>query len=97
MAKMFEISVACAHPNDGFWQTVSVVEGTTALEAIKQSGVLEYFKELEADTLSIGIYAVPAKLDAVLVQGDRVEIYRELLVDPKTVPRKAKPKAKKKV
>ena len=96
MAKKIEISVACAHPNNGFWQTMSVNEGTTALEAIKQSGVFEHFKELEPDTLSIGIYAVPAKLDAVLAPGDRVEIYRELLVDPKTVPRKAKLKAKKK-
>ena len=92
MAKMFEISVACAHPNDGFWQTMSVSEGTTALEVIKNSGVLEHFKELDVDTLSIGIYAIPAKLDTVLVEGDRVEIYRELLVDPKTVPRKAKKK-----
>ncbi len=92
MAKIIEISVACAHPNDGFWRTMSVSEGTTALQAIQNSGVLEHFKELETDTLSIGIYAVPAKLDTILVQGDRVEIYRELLVDPKTVPRKAKKK-----
>ncbi|MCP4934909.1 MAG: RnfH family protein [bacterium] len=90
------MSVACAYPNDGFWQTMSVIEGTTALEAIKKSGVLEHFKELETDTLSIGIYALPAKLDVVLVEGDRVEIYRPLLVDPKTVPRKAKLKTKKK-
>ena len=96
MAKTIDISVACARPNDSFWQTLTVNEGTTALEAIKNSGVLEYFKDLAPDDLGIGIYALPAKLDTVLVQGDRVEIYRPLLVDPKTVPRKAKPKAKKK-
>ncbi len=92
MAKQIEISVACARPHDGFWQTMTVNEGTTAFEAIKNSGVLEHFKDLAPDDLAIGIYALPAKLDTVLVQGDRVEIYRELLVDPKTVPRKAKKK-----
>ena len=92
MIKKIEISVACARPHDSFWQTMSVNEGTTALEAIKKSGVLEHFKDLQADELSIGIYALPAKLDRVLVHGDRVEIYRPLLVDPKTVPRKVKKK-----
>ena len=85
----------CA-PDDSFWQTLSVDEGTTALEAIKNSGVLEHFKDLDPQELSIGIYALPAKLDTILAHGDRVEIYRALLVDPKTVPRKAKPKVKKK-
>ena len=73
---------------------MTVAQGTTALEAIKASGVLGHFTDLEADTLSIGIYALPAKLLTVLQQGDRVEIYRSLLVDPKTVPRKTKLKPK---
>ena len=71
-----------------------VAVGTTARQAIEKSGVLERFADLDLEQLSIGIYAMPAKLDKVLEHGDRVEIYRALLVDPKTVPRKAKSKAK---
>lgn len=87
-----EISVAYALPDESFWQNMAVDPGTTAREAIKKSGVLERFKELELEDLSIGIYALPIKLDKVLVDGDRVEIYRPLLVDPKTVPKVSKKK-----
>ena len=92
MDEKIEISVAYALPDANFWQNMSVSPGTTAIEAIEKSGVLLQFKDLVLDDLSIGIYALPAKLDQVLVDGDRVEIYRALLVDPKTVPRKAKKK-----
>lgn len=94
MDEKIEVSVAYALPDDSFWQNMTVSMGTTAQQAIEKSGVLEHFKELEADKLTIGIYAMPAKLDQILVNGDRVEIYRALLVDPKTVPRKAKVKKK---
>jgi len=90
--KKIEISVAYALPDNSFWQYMSVRDGTTALEAIKKSGVLELFGELDPEALSIGIYAMPAKPEQRLVEGDRVEIYRPLLVDPKTVPRKARKK-----
>jgi putative ubiquitin-RnfH superfamily antitoxin RatB of RatAB toxin-antitoxin module len=94
MGGSFEVSVAYALPDDSFWQSMTVSPGTTAREAIKKSGVLERFSELDLETLSIGIYARSVQLDQVLADGDRVEIYRPLLVDPKTVPKKAKPKKK---
>jgi putative ubiquitin-RnfH superfamily antitoxin RatB of RatAB toxin-antitoxin module len=89
---LIEVSVAYALPHDSFWQNMTVPLGTTASQAIELSGVLERFSELDIEELSIGIYALPAKLNKVLADGDRVEIYRPLLVDPKTVPKKAKPK-----
>ncbi len=94
MSNKIEVSVAYALPDDSFWQNMAVSEGATARDAIEQSGVLERFRELELDKLSIGIFSMPTKLDHVLADGDRVEIYRPLLVDPKTVPKKAKPKKK---
>ncbi len=99
MEKEIPVSVAFALPKEGFWQDMTVAPGTTALEAVKRSGVLERFPVLDADHLSLGIFAVPIKPDRILEAGDRVEIYRPLLVDPKTVPRKAKRKTagKKKV
>ncbi len=97
MEKPIKISVAYALPDEGFWQDMAVPAGTTARDAIDNSGVLERFKELDLEALNIGIYAMPAKLDQVLKEGDRIEIYRDLLVDPKTVPRKVRSKAKTKV
>ena len=94
MTQKIEVSVAYALPDDSFWQNLTVSAGTTARQAIEKSGVLERYDELDPDKLDIGIYAMPVKPDQVLVAGDRVEIYRALLVDPKTVPRKAKTKKK---
>ena len=94
MSDQIEVSVAYALPEQNFWQYMRVPAGTTTREAIQKSGVLEDFSDLDLETLSIGIFALPTKLDQVLADGDRVEIYRALLVDPKTVPRKAKSKAK---
>ncbi len=94
MSGRISISVAYALPDNSFWQTLHVDKGTTAREAVEKSGVLELFSELKADSLTLGIYARPVKPDQVLAEGDRVEIYRPLLVDPRTVPRKAKTKKK---
>ena len=94
MGDSIEVSIAYAEPDDSFWQSMTVTAGSTAREAIEHSGVLEHFTHLDLETLSIGIYAKSVKLDQVLADGDRVEIYRPLLVDPKTVPKKAKPKKK---
>ncbi len=94
MSDKIDISVAYALPEQNFWQNITVEAGTTARKAIELSGVLQHFPDLDPKTLAIGIFALPIKADQVLVAGDRVEIYRALLVDPKTVPRKAKSKAK---
>lgn len=55
-----------------------------------RSGILEQFPEINLEQQKVGIYGKVSKLDAVLNDGDRVEIYRPITCDPKTVPRKAK-------
>jgi hypothetical protein len=45
------------------------------------------FPEIDMEKNKVGIFS---KLDAVLSDGDRIEIYRPIICDPKTVPRKAK-------
>jgi putative ubiquitin-RnfH superfamily antitoxin RatB of RatAB toxin-antitoxin module len=61
----------------------SVVAGATVLEAIRASGLLEQFPELDVSSLTVGIWGRPCLLDAGLNAGDRVEIYRPLAMDPK--------------
>lgn len=48
------------------------------------------FSEIDLEKNKVGIYGKVSKLDVVLNDGDRVEIYRPIICDPKTVPRKAK-------
>lgn len=58
-------------------------QGTTVAEAIERSGLAEKFAEFEVDPARVGIFSRKVRLDHVLRDGDRVEIYRRLRVDPK--------------
>jgi len=60
-----------------------VEEGTTVGVAIERSGILDEFPEIDLAVNRVGIFGKVAKLDAPLAPGDRVEIYRALIADPK--------------
>ena len=62
---------------------LEVEAGTTALEAIRRSGVLERHPEISAVRGRVGVFGKRVELDAPLRDGDRVELYRPLLADPK--------------
>ncbi len=57
--------------------------GSTAIQAIRASAILEQHPELDPQACKIGIFGKVQPLDTVLSQGDRVELYRPLKVDPK--------------
>jgi putative ubiquitin-RnfH superfamily antitoxin RatB of RatAB toxin-antitoxin module len=72
-------------------QALIPVESETALtaqQAIEQSGILERFSEIDLSSNKIGIFGKAAKLDVELSDGDRVEIYRPLIADPKEARKK---------
>lgn len=85
-----KIGIAYALPQRQVWFDVNLPDGATVKEAIEKSGILKQFPEINLETQKVGIFAKLSKLDAVLNDGDRVEIYRPITCDPKTVPRKAK-------
>lgn len=58
-----------------------VAENTTVKNALITSGVLETHPE--ASTLSFAIFSKPVSPDTILKDGDRIEIVRSLLIDPK--------------
>ena len=62
-----------------------VTRGTTVHQAIEQSGILDRFPEIDTTRLKAGIFGKLKKLDQPLRDGDRVEIYRPLIADPKQV------------
>jgi hypothetical protein len=68
--------------------SVESAEPLTAKQAIEASGILGRFPEIDLGTNKIGIFGKAAKLDAVLSEGDRVEIYRPLIADPKEARKK---------
>lgn len=90
------IEVVFALPDRQFLLHVKLTEGATVEEAIVQSGILSLRDDIDLSKNKVGIYSRPAKLSDILSDGDRVEIYRPLLADPKEIRRKRAEKAKQK-
>jgi len=79
------VEVAYATPKEQLILPVKVSDGTTAENAIKSSGMLSKYPEIDLAVNKIGIFGKLSKLDAPLRHLDRVEIYRPLIADPKEV------------
>ena len=83
-ARPIRVAVACTpRPGLAVELPVALAPGATALDAIRASGVLERFAELDLSRLPVGIWGRACALETRLADGDRVEIYRPLAVDPK--------------
>ncbi len=85
---VIQVEVAYAQPEEQKIMVLQVPEGTTAEQAIRQSNIQVYFPEIDLSQNDIGIFSQKCALDTVLQSGDRVEIYRPLLADPKQARRK---------
>lgn len=85
---MINVEVAYALPEVQMLVPLSVEEGATVETAIRQSGLLAKFPEIDLATAKVGIWNKASELSATLREKDRVEIYRPLIADPKEVRRK---------
>lgn len=77
------VEVAYAKPDKQSIIPLQVKPGTTLLEAIKLSGILEQFPEIDLEEAKYGIFSKISQPETVLRAQDRVEIYRPLIADPK--------------
>jgi uncharacterized protein len=77
------VEVAYATPQCQTLIRVSVLPGATVADAIHAAGLATRHPELDLDRLDVGIHAQRCGLDELLSDGDRVEIYRPLQLDPK--------------
>lgn len=78
-----KVSVVYAGVRDQHVLSVELVDGATVEQAVVASGLLALAPELQLESMRVGIWNHNAKLDTVVRDGDRVEIYRPLVVDPK--------------
>ena len=79
---MLEVEVAYALSNQQFLRRLKMPSGSTVRQAIVQSGVLSKFPEIDMESVEVGIFSQPAGLGDPLNSGDRVEIYRSLILSP---------------
>jgi len=90
------VEVVYALPEKQYLYTVNVEEGATVEQAIKASGLLELRNDIDLASNKVGIFSRPVKLHDEVHSGDRIEIYRPLLADPKELRRQRAEKAAKK-
>lgn len=83
-----QIGIAYSEPGQQVWLNIEVPEATTVAEGIARSGILKQFPHIDLEVQKVGVFGRLVKLDSELKAGDRVEIYRGIIADPETVPRK---------
>lgn len=81
--KPIAIEVVYAREEEQILIPLEVPDGTTLEEAVKFSGLAERFTELSRMDLKLGVFGELGKPGQIVKPGDRVEIYRPLLHDPK--------------
>ena len=96
------VEVAYARPDKQKIIALDVPPGTTARQAVDQSGIGREFEELDLQSVPMGIFGqalgtkgMPAPEAYELVDGDRVELYRPLIADPKALRKQRAEKVKK--
>ena len=78
-----QVEVVFALPERQFLQTVTVPANATVADAIRISGVERHYPDIRFDDLQVGIWGKPENRTQPLREGDRVEIYRPLEMDPR--------------
>lgn len=88
-AGAIEVEVAWATPERQRIVRLEVPRGTTAREAVKRSGIVDEFPEIDLETAVMGVFSrkldgkrAPAPGEYVLKPRDRIEIYRPLQITP---------------
>lgn len=82
-----DVEVAYALPERQAVIPVRVAAGSRVVDAIRQSGILQLFPGIGLSDAKLGIFSRRVKPEDIVNPGDRIEIYRPLLADPKTVRR----------
>lgn len=70
-------------PNNAWQQSVAYVPGMTVQQIIESSDFEQYHPNVDWRAGGVGIFGIPVKLSDLVRSGDRIEIYRALVFDPK--------------
>lgn len=94
MSTKVAIEVVYALPKEQLIFSVELDEGATVEQAVEACGILKKYPEIDLKKNKLGVYSRLVKADTVLVDGERVEIYRPLIADPKEMRKRRAEKAK---
>jgi putative ubiquitin-RnfH superfamily antitoxin RatB of RatAB toxin-antitoxin module len=78
-----QVEVVFALPDRQHLESLELAESSTVADAIESSGLAEAFPGIDLGELQAGLWGKPVEWTHSLRDGDRVELYRPLLVDPR--------------
>jgi hypothetical protein len=87
MSTKIMIEVAYATPEFQKIIELEVEKGTSVFDAAGQSEITQYFPEIDFEHINLGVFGKIVPPDYELIDGDRIEIYRALIADPKEIRR----------
>ena len=87
MNEKTQIEVAYATSEKQIILACEIDAGTAPRDAVRQSGIDRHFPQIDLENCDLGVFGKAIKADYELVEGDRIEIYRALIADPKEVRR----------
>lgn len=93
-AELIDVEIAYALPDEQLIVPLKAARGITVKQAIEQSGILKRYPEIDLATCKVGIFGKASRFETELYPGDRVEIYRKLIADPKEARKKRAAKGK---
>lgn len=82
------VEVVCALPGRQEIKAVQLAANASVREAVSASRLPELFPDIDLDSAKVGIFGRVVSMNATLRDGDRVEIYRPLVSDPKETRRR---------
>lgn len=79
---MLTVEIAYARVAEQFLLAVTVEAPCSVRQVLEQSGILERCPEIDLYRDKVGIFSKPVALNDIVKDGDRIEIYRPLAIDP---------------
>ena len=94
--KRVAVAVVYALPDRQSLVKVTVPQGSTVADAVVASGLLQRHPEISPESLNCAVYGRVVPTTQTVVEGDRIEILRPLVVDPKEQRRQIAARARRK-
>jgi len=94
MTDLIDVEIVYATLSKQLLKSINVVKGTPIKQVIQQSEIVKQFPEIDVETCKYGVFSRLVKPDYELLEGDRIEIYRALIADPKLARKKRAKKSK---
>ena len=88
MGERIEVEIVLGTPERQVLQAVTVDNGATIADVVAASGIAARFPDLDIDSLATGVWGNVLPRDYAVKDGDRIELYRPLEMDPREARRK---------